>query len=232
MRIKNFLRKSRIVTGLWSVIRKYRDRDVFCKRAKVINLGYGTIEKVIKGSNNAIIIGRNVRTDGTMFRIIGHNNTIQISDDCVIGPDCSFWLEGNNINIKVGAHTSFTRLCHVNAQEDGSSIEIGEGCMFSNHIIVRTSDSHPIYDMESFQRINCAKPVRIGNQVWIAPDSKIMKGANIGDGSIIGSNTMVGKYIPPHSLAVGMPARIVKSNVFWTREDVIFNKKKEKPSYN
>lgn len=65
-----------MVVGLWSIVKRYRDRDVFCKRAKVLNLGYGTIEKVIKGSDNSIIIGRNVRTDGTLFRIIGHNNSI------------------------------------------------------------------------------------------------------------------------------------------------------------
>ena len=217
------MRKSRVVTGLWSWLRRCRDRDIFCKRAKVLNLGYGTIEKIIKGSNNSIIIGRNVRTDGTLFRIIGHNNRIQIEQGCIIGPHCSFWMEGNNISIKVGASTTFTELCHINAQEDGSSIEIGEGCMFSNHIIVRTSDSHPIYDMTSLQRMNSAQPVKIGKQVWIAPDSRIMKGADIGEGCIIGSNTMVNKTIPPHSLAVGMPAKVVKSNVFWTREDVIFN---------
>lgn len=135
-------------------------------------------------------------------------------------------MEGNNIRIKVGASTTFTQLCHINAQEDGASIVIGEGCMFSNHIIVRTSDSHPIYEMSSLQRINKAQPVIIGKQVWIAPDSKIMKGANIGDGCIIGLNTMVSKTIPPHSLAVGMPAKVVKTNVCWTREDIIFHEKK------
>ena len=97
--------------------------------------------------------------------------------------------------------------------------------MFSNHIIVRTSDSHPIYDIESSNRINPAKSVKIGNRVWVAPDTKIMKGSVIGDGCVIGSNTMVTNTIPPQSLAVGMPARVVKQNIRWSREDIIFGSK-------
>lgn len=97
--------------------------------------------------------------------------------------------------------------------------------MFSNHIIVRTSDSHPIYDMATGNRINPAKDIYIGDHVWIAPDTKIMKGAVIGNGSIIGSNSMVSKEIPANSLAVGMPAKVVKQDIKWTREDIIFDKK-------
>ena len=131
-------------------------------------------------------------------------------------------MEGNNITITIGSGTTFTLLCHFNAQENGARIDVGEDCMFSNKIIVRTSDSHPIYDMSSGKRINSPKPVVIGKHVWIAPDSKIMKGAIIGDGCIIGSNTMVSKHIPENSLAVGMPAKVVKEGIKWTREDIIF----------
>ena len=157
-----------------------------------------------------------------MFHILGHNNRIIIGDRWTIGEGCSFWMEGNNITITIGSGTTFTLLCHFNAQENGARIDVGEDCMFSNKIIVRTSDSHPIYDMSSGKRINSPKPVVIGKHVWIAPDSKIMKGAIIGDGCIIGSNTMVSKHIPENSLAVGMPAKVVKEGIKWTREDIIF----------
>lgn len=90
--------------------------------------------------------------------------------------------------------------------------------MLSNHIIIRTSDSHPIYDVTTRKRLNSAKSVAIGEHVWIAPDTKIMKGAIIGNGCIVGSNTMVNKSFPDNSLIVGMPAKIVKSNIYWTRE--------------
>ena len=91
--------------------------------------------------------------------------------------------------------------------------------MFSNNIIVRTSDSHPIYDNKR-NRINPAKSVIIGEHVWIAPNSKIMKGVTIGNGSIIGSDTMVTKSLPDNVLAVGHPAKIVKEDILWTRENL------------
>ena len=48
-----------------------------------------------------------------------------------------------------------------------------------------------------------------------------MKGANIGDGSVVGSHSMVNKVVSKNALVVGMPARIVKENIHWTREDII-----------
>lgn len=197
---------------------------MFCLRANVVNLGYGSIRKDIIGSNNEILIGQGTHLNKPTFRIRGCNNKITIGKNCSIGPNCSFWMEGNNIQISVGDNSSFTLRCHFNAQEDNSYIKIGNDCMFSNTIIVRTSDSHPIYDIETGMRINNAKSVIINDHVWIAPNTKIMKGAIIGTGSIIGSNTMVSKEIPNNCLAVGMPAKVVKSNVKWSREDIIFHK--------
>ena len=91
--------------------------------------------------------------------------------------------------------------------------------MLSNTIIIRTSDSHPIYNNEGV-RINPAKSIHIGDHVWIAPNSKIMKGVTIGDGCIIGSDTMVTKDLSNNVLAVGYPAKIVKTDVRWTRDNL------------
>ena len=110
-------------------------------------------------------------------------------------------MEGDNIEIRIGDKTTFTHTVHFCAQENNMKIIVGEDCMFSNNIIVRTSDSHPIYNKEE-KRINEPKSVFIGNHVWIAPNSKIMKGAHIGNNSIIGSNTIVTKDIPSNCLAV------------------------------
>lgn len=93
--------------------------------------------------------------------------------------------------------------------------------MFSNHIIVRTSDSHPIYDKITNERINNALPIVIGNHVWIAPNTKIMKGAIIPNGCIIGSDTTISKqFLETDSLIVGRPARIVRQNIAWSREQI------------
>ena len=183
------------------------------------NQGVIRIKRYVKGNNNKIVIGRNTRLNGTSFRIVGNNNIIEFGENVNIGKGCSFWAEGNNIRIYVGNHTTFTLKVHVNAQEDNSQILIGDDCMFSNTIIIRTSDSHPIYNSDNI-RINPAKSINIGEHVWIAPNTKIMKGVTIGSGSIIGSDTIVTKDLPSNILAVGHPAKVVKTDVRWTRESI------------
>lgn len=53
---------------------------------------------------------------------------------------------------------------------------------------------------------------------------RVSKNVNVDNGCIIGSQTMVTKDVPADSLVVGRPAKVVKVNIRWTREDVIFHK--------
>lgn len=176
------------------------------------------IDKDIVGHNNSIFIDKNTTIHKALIRIHGNNNKIRFGKNVIIGSGCSFWMEGNNISIVIGDNTEFSRDIQINAQEDNSMIIIGSDCMFSNTITIRTSDSHPIYDLETNERLNNARNVIIGNHVWIAPNSKVMKGVKIGDGSIIGSDTMVTKSIEKNVLAVGHPAKPVKFNIKWTHD--------------
>ena len=185
----------------------------------VIGNAFGKICKDVIGSNNMITLGQNSFFHKTTIKIRGNNNSITFGEKCSVGPNCSFWMEGNNISIIVGENTTFTHSVHFCAQEDNMIIKVGSDCMFSNTITVRTSDSHPIYDSENL-RINIPKSVSIGNHVWVAPGTKLMKGTNIGDGSIIGSSSMVTGAIPKSCLAVGMPAKVVKDNIHWSREQI------------
>ena len=50
----------------------------------------------------------------------------------------------------------------------------------------------------------------IGNDVWLGQNSVILPGVHIGDGAIIGANAVVGSDIPPYSVAVGNPARVIR----------------------
>lgn len=178
---------------------------------------YLTINQDVIGGDNKIEIKE--ATIGTLkIRMRGFNNRIIIGSNCRFGPECSLWIEGNNSLISIGNNTTMTMRVHLNCQEDSRKIILGEDCMLSNNIIIRTSDSHPIYDRVSKSRINPPKDIKIGNHVWIAPNSKVMKGAVIGDGAIIGSDTTITKTVEPYNLVVGRPQRVVKTNVYWTRE--------------
>ncbi len=206
----------------YNCLLKIRDKikAIPINRNHITNKGVGWIKKDIIGKDNVIEINNGCFLRGTKIRIRGNNNRIIFDENCSVGKKSSFWMEGNDITIFVGAGSTFTHTVHFCAQENGVSIRVGKDCMFSNNVIVRTSDSHPIYDLQTQERINKAKDVVIGNHVWIAPNTKIMKGAQIEDGAIIGSDTMVNRGVPANTLAVGHPARIVKQNVKWTRESL------------
>ena len=184
----------------------------------VKNKGFGKIKKDIIGTHNEILVEQDTFMLFPYVKIRGNNNKLHIKRNCSIGPNCSFWMEGDDISIEIGEGTTFTETCHINAQENGKKIIIGKDCMFSNSIIVRTSDSHPILDKSSGERINFAGDIVIGEHVWIAPKTSVYKGVHIGTGSIIGSNSLVTHDVPDYSIAVGMPAKTIKTNVCWTRD--------------
>lgn len=214
--------KKIIFSNLWfySAVKWIKSiyRSFFCGNFRLENKGVALVNKDIQGKNHSILIEEECILCNTKIYIRGNNNKIIFEKGCHIGENCSFWMEGNNISIIIGEGTTFTHTVHFCAQEDGTTITVGKDCMFSNNIIVRTSDSHPMYDIENGNRINMPHDVLIGEHVWIAPNTKIMKGAIIGNGAVIGSDTMVTKEIPTNSLAVGHPAKVVRQNIEWTRE--------------
>lgn len=135
-----------------------------------------------------------------------------------LGQGCSIWCEGNGIEISFGDDCTFTHDSQICAQENDVSITIGNDCMFSHHVNVRTSDSHIIYSLEDGKRLNYPSNVLVGDHVWFAPESKVFKGVTIGNGSIIGTGAIITKDVPEYSLAVGIPAKVVKQGVSWNRD--------------
>jgi acetyltransferase-like isoleucine patch superfamily enzyme len=55
-----------------------------------------------------------------------------------------------------------------------------------------------------------ARPIRIGRNVWIGFDACVLPGVNIGEGAVIGARSVVVEDVPPFSVAVGNPARIIR----------------------
>jgi acetyltransferase-like isoleucine patch superfamily enzyme len=55
------------------------------------------------------------------------------------------------------------------------------------------------------------EPVVIGRNVWIGARVLLLKGVNIGDGSVIGAGAVVSRDVPPFSIALGVPARVIRS---------------------
>lgn len=214
-----FIKK--VIRGNYTLFELSRELYEFTRRGRggvqIINKGCAKLEKNCIGDNNQVFIGAGSILHATEIYIRGNNVNIKIGENVIIGKRSSIRCEGDNISISIGDNTTMTRDVHICAQEEGTSITIGNDCMFSNNIIVRTSDSHPIYG-NTGERLNKAASVAIGNHVWIAPETTIMKGVIVGNNSILGSKSMVTKNIPNDCLAVGIPAKPVRYEVQWTRE--------------
>ena len=79
------------------------------------------------------------------------------------------------------------------------------------------SDAHPRDTAERIAdlppRPEEIKPIRICRYAWIGQNSFILKGVTVGEGAIIGANSVVVTDIPPYSVAIGNPARVVVKNL-------------------
>lgn len=64
---------------------------------------------------------------------------------------------------------------------------------------------------ERIRGLEYTHPVTIGNNVWICTGALVLPGVTIGDNSVIGAGSVVTKDIPPNSLAVGNPCRVIRS---------------------
>lgn len=81
-------------------------------------------------------------------------------------------------------------------------VEIGDNCIISVH------GHGPVLMKDLYPRT--VEPVRIGRSAWIPPGCIILQGVTIGERSVIGTGAVVNKSIPPFSVAVGVPAKVIK----------------------
>lgn len=104
---------------------------------------------------------------------------------------------------------------------DHSRVLVGEWCMFSASIMVRTGDEHAIFDVTSGETVNPGKDVIFEPHVWVGYGAAVMKGVTVGFGSIIGAHSVVTENVPRKCAVAGIPARIVRENVSWARQRTV-----------
>jgi maltose O-acetyltransferase len=93
---------------------------------------------------------------------------------------------------------------------DGGGITIGDDVLLGPRVGIYTSN-HAIDPSERAAGGCYARPVRIGNRVWVGAGVHINPGVTIGEGSIIGSGSVVTSDIPPHVIAAGVPCRVIRA---------------------
>ncbi|MFE3826059.1 sugar O-acetyltransferase [Streptomyces sp. NPDC059092] len=110
-------------------------------------------------------------------------------------------------NITIGARTfvnyHFTAL-------DVAAITIGEDCQIGPNVQLLTP-THPVEPQPRRDKLEAALPITIGDNVWLGGGVIVCPGVRIGDNSVIGAGAVVTKDIPANVVAVGNPARPIRT---------------------
>jgi acetyltransferase-like isoleucine patch superfamily enzyme len=160
--------------------------------------------------------GGDVRLHGMSF--LGHRVELTAphgSGRLVVGPWC--WLgDGAALRAHAGRVTLGTKVVlgggsTINAYLD---VSIGDGTLIAEGVHITDFD-HRIdrVDIPIKDQGVVTSPVRIGADVWLGRGVTVLRGVDIGQGSVVGAHAVVTRDIPPYSVAVGVPARVISSRL-------------------
>lgn len=120
----------------------------------------------------------------------------------------------NNAEIIIGSGIYTNGYCTIRCSK---KIEIGKDNMWGWNVFVVDTDGHPIYDSEH-NISNNNEEIIIGNDVWLGADSRVLKGAILPDGCILGMGSVATrKEETQNAIMVGSPAKVVKTGISWNR---------------
>ena len=125
-----------------------------------------------------------------------------------------------SIRVEYGFNMRFGKNFYMNFDcvlMDVCPITIGDNVMFGPRVVVATP-MHPLLAEEriaqqypdGFYNIEYAKPITIGNNVWVAANVTICGGVHIGDNSVIAAGSVVTKDIPSNVIAGGVPCKVIR----------------------
>jgi acetyltransferase-like isoleucine patch superfamily enzyme len=123
--------------------------------------------------------------------------------------------------IVIGNGTFLNRNTEVIAQQE---VHIGRDCMVSWDVVIMDTDQHGIGGAPPV-----AKPVMIGNSVWIGCRAIILKGVHIGDHAVIGAGAIVTHDVPPGGVVTGPAATLRATRLMQTTSPQVIDEEREPP---
>lgn len=128
---------------------------------------------------------------------------------------------GDNVYVGIGAVVDApvgsslfidegVKIMHYSVIASSQNISIGRDTQVAEHSSIRDTD-HGMAAQWRMKDQEVSAPVQIGKDVWVGRGVAVLRGSTIGDGAVIGANSVVRGEIPPMSIAVGAPARVVRT---------------------
>ena len=113
--------------------------------------------------------------------------------------------------LSIGKNVQINDSCHIAALD---SISIGDNVLIASQVYISDHDHGGVSKVElevlPKDRPLIFSPVIIEDNVWIGEKVVILKGVRIGKGAVIGAGAVVTRDVPAYSVAVGIPARVIK----------------------
>lgn len=110
-------------------------------------------------------------------------------------------------NIRIGART-FANFGLVAL--DVAPITIGDDVQIGTNVQLLTP-THPVDPKPRREKWESAKPITIGDNVWLGSGAIVLPGVTIGENTVVGAGAVVTRDLPPNVVAVGNPAKVVRS---------------------
>ncbi len=110
--------------------------------------------------------------------------------------------------VRIGSFTTINRSCRFLP-----SLRIPEGTItIGSHVAVASGVSFLAagHDYTKRSLPDTAGPITVGDYAWIGANATVLQGVSIGEGAVIGAGAVVTRDVPPWSIAVGIPAKVVK----------------------
>lgn len=118
-------------------------------------------------------------------------------------------------SLKIGRNCQFNDYVHIGVAQQvviGSNVLIASKVFISdhNHGSFSPADGDAEIHLPPAVRRIISKPVTISDYVWLGEGVQVLPGVNIGKGAVVGAGSVVTKDVPAYSIAVGVPAKVVK----------------------
>jgi acetyltransferase-like isoleucine patch superfamily enzyme len=110
--------------------------------------------------------------------------------------------------VRIGAKTVLGQECTVSAYKH---VSIGRECILADRVMLIDFD-HGVVEVERPIRLQgiYKRDVDVGHNVWIGYGACVLRGVKVGDNSIIGTNAVVTRNVPPNAVVGGVPARLIR----------------------
>lgn len=125
-----------------------------------------------------------------------------------IAHGCRIFVSGS---VSVGSGTYLNPHCNLVVHK---RLSIGEQCAIGWNFLAMDTDLHSITN-QSGQILSEDSAIQIENHVWIGANVTVCKGVTIGEGAVVATGSVVTKDVAPRTMVAGIPARMVKENVYW-----------------